>query len=202
MNTELFILIDRKIQHFFNVEWRSAVFDLILPVFSETLYLIIALVVFLLFYLLYLLRNRRYKFSKFIQFPLFLGAVVGINNIISDIIKDIAGRPRPHQALENVYYYVDSQWIITTIEHINLLGSSSFLSSHASNSMAVATVLFFFFEKKYYSVFLLPILVSWSRMYLGKHYFSDVFAGCVLGFIVAYIFCKLFKKILFISYKQ
>ncbi len=202
MQKELFIVLDRKVQHFFNVDFRSAFFDLILPIFSETIYLVVLLIFFIAAYLIYLKKNGRYKFSRFIQFPAFLGAVVGITNIISDIIKDIASRPRPHQALEGVYYYLDGQWIITAAEHLNLYGSSSFLSSHASNSMAVATVLFFFFDKKYYSIFLLPLMVSWSRMYLGKHYFSDVFAGCVLGFIVAYIFCKMCKKYLFITYKQ
>ncbi len=202
MNKELFIVIDRKIQHFFNVDFRSAFFDSVLPFFSETRYLLIAIAIFFFFYALFLIKHRRFKLSKFIQFPLFAGATIGITNIISDIIKDLASRPRPHQALENIYYYVDGEWLITTSEHINLLGSSSFLSSHASNSMALATALFFFFEKKFYPIFLLPLLVSWSRMYLGKHYFSDVFAGCLLGFVVAYLLSKSCEKILYINYKQ
>lgn len=65
-------------------------------------------------------------------------------------------------------------------------GKFGFISSHASNSFAVAAFLHFIFRRKWISLilFLWATLVSYSRMYLGVHYFFDVLAGAAWGFLL------------------
>lgn len=66
-------------------------------------------------------------------------------------------------------------------------GSSSFPSSHAANSMAFASVCWWFTKRKLrWLWFAIPLVIGWSRIYLGYHYPSDVLAGWILGALLAW----------------
>ncbi len=201
--------LDTSKAYLINSEWRNDMLDVILPFFSETIILVICLLVFLFFYWKNLKQNGK-SLSSFYIFFFLLVISLGINNIISDIIKDIADRPRPYQALPNIYYHVWDVWYSLgewkiTLDNLNPQGGSSFLSSHASNSMTVAMVFYLYFRKSsklIWLIFLLPFIVSWSRIYLGKHYPLDVTAGCILGAIVTYCMYKLFNKYIIPKYSK
>lgn len=64
---------------------------------------------------------------------------------------------------------------------IGMKRSMSFPSSHAANMGAMAT----FFSVKYprtrLIVIIIALLVSYSRIYVGVHYVTDVLAGLLLG---------------------
>jgi len=38
------------------------------------------------------------------------------------------------------------------------------------------------------------LLVSFSRVYLGVHWFSDVLGGMILGGAISWVFISLFKR--------
>lgn len=73
-------------------------------------------------------------------------------------------------------------------------GSYGFFSSHAANTMAVATFLTFTIKNKELSIWLYSwcLLNCWSRVYLGVHYVGDLFVGCVWGFFVGWMMYRLF----------
>ncbi|MBL7917255.1 MAG: phosphatase PAP2 family protein [Bacteroidia bacterium] len=83
-------------------------------------------------------------------------------------------------------------------------GNYGFYSAHASNTFAIICLLFLFAKEltnnnKWYLVFLLPAIISYSRIYLGVHYPSDVFVGAVIGinigFLVKYLLKKYFRSV-------
>lgn len=65
-------------------------------------------------------------------------------------------------------------------------GSSSFPSNHASNMMALGVVCWWFTRSRArWLWFLIPLVIGYSRIYLGYHYPSDVLGGWLLGALIA-----------------
>jgi len=62
-----------------------------------------------------------------------------------------------------------------------------FISSHAANSFGFATFCSLVFRNKLFSctIFLYALLNSYSRIYLGVHFISDVIAGAFVGTLIA-----------------
>jgi membrane protein DedA with SNARE-associated domain/membrane-associated phospholipid phosphatase len=101
-------------------------------------------------------------------------AAVGGSALLNHMIKDLFARPRP------------------SFEHPLLLETSySFPSGHAMESFVVYGMLAYFAvltlrswrarTAAVFSAAVLVILIGFSRMYLGVHYFSDVVAGYAAG---------------------
>lgn len=71
----------------------------------------------------------------------------------------------------------------------------SFISGHASNSMAVCFFLYTVLKTrvKYIEfMFLWPLVFAYSRIYLGLHYPSDILAGYIWGTLMALLILKLY----------
>lgn len=74
------------------------------------------------------------------------------------------------------------------------LGTYSFPSSHATIAFSAAYVLSQKHKKFKYLYYLLAVLISFSRTYLGKHYPGDVLAGALLGIIIGYFSIMITKR--------
>ena len=87
-------------------------------------------------------------------------------------------------------------------EFIRILKSPvdySFFSGHASSSFAITVLVFLFLRPKIKWVslfFLWPLLFSYSRIYVGVHYPTDIIIGALVGSLSGLLFYFLYKKIL------
>ena len=69
-------------------------------------------------------------------------------------------------------------------------------SGHATNAFAVATVLGHRYPTYRVPLYALAASVAFARVYLGRHYPSDVLAGAAVGLVVSSVVLRADEKIL------
>jgi undecaprenyl-diphosphatase len=83
-------------------------------------------------------------------------------------------------------------------------GLYGFVSSHAANFFALSTFVGLALRKYYpkliWVLFLLATIVSFSRLYQGVHYLTDLFVGGLLGALIGYLIYRF--AFLKINFKQ
>lgn len=69
-------------------------------------------------------------------------------------------------------------------------GRCGFPSCHAANTFALAVFMSLVIRHKWFTVMMFSwaFIVSYSRMYLGVHYFGDLFCGATIGSLFAVLF--------------
>ncbi|BAX78934.1 phosphatase PAP2 family protein [Labilibaculum antarcticum] len=75
-------------------------------------------------------------------------------------------------------------------------GKYGFVSSHAANSFGLAVLASLILKDRITGAFLIfwAVLVSYSRIYLGVHYPSDIIGGAIVGISMAYLSYFLLRK--------
>src|SRR5882724_299561 len=99
---------------------------------------------------------------------MFLVVALG-DPLIVNTIKHAVARSRPCITLPDV------------IERLGCSQSGSMPSAHAANWFAVTMVAFLFYRRSLWFMLPMALGVSFSRVYNGVHYPSDVLAGAILG---------------------
>lgn len=127
------------------------------------------------------------QFGVFILF-LFL-TLIATDVTSSYIVKNLVQRLRPCrlEELQPLIYQFGQK----------CGGRFGFVSSHAGNSLALISFAVFSLgltAKKFWPLWLLPMLVSYSRIYLGVHYPGDILGGFLIGLMWSLVFAGLFKK--------
>jgi len=118
--------------------------------------------------------------KKDIKFLIIFILSFSLSFITSDyLLKNLIKRPRPsHPSNLTLTYEVKGRLAQCPKDY-------SFPSGHASTAFAAAVVISTFDKKRKWFYYLVAVLISLSRIYLGCHYFFDVIVGCMLGWIIS-----------------
>lgn len=129
---------------------------------------------FLLILVVYFAENK----NRLDKFTITFSLALSTSAILNAILKTIIARPRPFDQL------LETSWIF--YQKISPSGSS-FPSLHATLAFTSCVLLSSRLKKFQKYFYLGAILTSFSRIYLGVHFVSDVVVGALLGFVIGYL---------------
>ncbi len=150
--------------------YHCELFDGIFSLFTHIGDGICALLLVVIFFIL---KIRSIAVKLFLTFTL--------SGIIAQILKKVFEAPRPKTFFADNFYD-------HFIEGVTNTGYNSFPSGHTTTVFGVAAILSFSYHRPAIgiSVFIIAVLVGYSRIYLGQHFVEDVLAGMITGISVAF----------------
>lgn len=168
---------------------NTPILDAVMWFFSYTQPTIFLILIFAFFFF------KKFGQKKTIEFILGCVIVFACTDLSSNAVKHAVKRFRPTHQLE----------IRAKIHKVNNYegGKYGFFSGHSATTFGLTTFIFlcttWIDKKKKLLFFLYPIIVVYSRMYLGVHYPSDILVGMIdglfFGTLVFYIFNNYFLKL-------
>ncbi len=174
-------ILDRELFTFLNGA-HSPFFDPIMIFLSKIwvwipLYLAICI---------WLFAKRKWQFALLSVVILIIA--FAISDQLSVFIKNITERLRPCE---------DPQMVGITRLLERHGGLYSFVSSHASNTFSFAFLTAMIIKRPLFSylIYFWASAVSYSRIYVGKHYPGDVICGIILGLIIGLFLFMLYRFI-------
>jgi undecaprenyl-diphosphatase len=182
MEQQLLLLINRQ--------WTNPALDLFMAALSSWDVWIVPLTVAAVCVLMFGAFKGR-------AFLVVVGLLVGINDgVVSQSLKKIVQRPRPHEVLADVRQVSLRPTEPALLAMLSLFkkpraklshpkpgeqGGNSFPSSHTANNFCFAMALTAFFRRWGWLSFALAACVGYSRVYVGSHWPSDALASAFLG---------------------
>ncbi len=108
------------------------------------------------------------------RFGEFLGYCALFSLAVNCLVKNVVQRPRP----------IGEEGIRSL--RTQTATGSSFPSGHSQSAASLFATLSYFVRKHWFTALavVIPVLVGFSRIYLGVHYPTDVLAGLLLGFLI------------------
>jgi undecaprenyl-diphosphatase len=140
--------------------------------------------------------SRNYNLKHTVAIVVMLAAVIGVGDFVAhELFKETIQRFRPSHNLEinyKLHFHLNDDGSFYTG------GQYGFVSNHATNMAALCWGVFLVLKKRYKSfwvyLLLFVLLISFSRMYLGVHYLTDLIGGWIIGIILAQIGFIMTKK--------
>jgi len=179
---EHLIQLDRHVFHIINYDMANPFFDSIMPWVSHAQNWIPLYVLIILFCL--------WKYKKK---GLVIIAVIALSAGLADCTCNLVLKPLVHR----VRPCRDPATAPTDIARIGCGMGYSFPSIHAADHFATAIVIILIFWRKWRWIWFWGILwaglISFSRIYVGVHFPSDVLFGMLYGTLIGWLMSRLFK---------
>lgn len=115
--------------------------------------------------------------------------------LVAQTVKRINPQPRP-----GLYFSNQPQLMpgcgVHCVDGNLLKGNNSFPSGHTTTAFAMFSLLAFASRNKLYQLlfFVTAVIVGYSRVYLGQHFFLDVLAGAVIGYLTSFLLLYIFRN--------
>ena len=130
--------------------------------------------------LFFMFKKAKPNYRTAIIFLLFLAVAILCADQLCNLVKHSAQRFRPC-------------WDESIMDSVHIVnndrgGKYGFFSAHAATFFALAFMTAQYFKNKYYTigVYFIALLVSYSRIYLGRHFLGDIFVGAIEGTLIAW----------------
>lgn len=181
--------MDQKLLFLINHEWTCPSLDRLMAVMSSGALWVVPLV------LLAIAVGVRAGFKGRAFLVVTLLAIGMSDGVFGNNIKHAVGRLRPHQSEVGVRTLdlASSAWrgVFQPLKQKISLGTgrdqpgNSFPSNHAANTTAAALIAALLWRRRGWLAFIPALVVSYSRIYTGAHWPSDVLAGICVGLAAA-----------------
>ena len=130
--------------------------------------------------LLLIIIKKTRKTGVMMGTALLLGLIIG--NLI---LKNAVARTRPY----DVNTAMQAELLVKT------LSDFSFPSGHTGSAFAVAVVVFLMCPRKIgVPVLVFAFVIAFSRLYVGVHFPTDVLGGALIGAVIAYLVCAVYRR--------
>jgi undecaprenyl-diphosphatase len=189
--------MDKTLLLFINREWTNPFLDRLMAIFTNFDVWMPILVLAVLI----LLWRGKFQVRSFVFVTLLTLALT--DGIFTQFMKKLVNRPRPSQALAEVRevslektkpailgVWRPIQISISEPPEGPVIGRS-FPSGHAINNTVIATLAILFFGRLGFLYAIPAALVSYSRIYCGSHWPSDVMVSIILGIGFSLVFASL-----------
>lgn len=183
METLLQYLIDMDSRIFLSINGMHA------PYWDSFMFLVSGKVIWIPLYatlLFVLLRN--FSYVVVLKILLAIGLVILFTDTLtSQVIRPAVGRLRPCNLESSICGMVH---IVDGVRG----GRYGFPSAHAGNCFGLSFFICYLLRRTWLSVFMIvwALLVCYSRMYLGVHYFGDVFVGMLFALFASTLSYQMF----------
>lgn len=175
---EYLISIDKLLFSFFNSTISNTFFDIFFPIITNQdiwIIPILAGVVTL---------SIKGEYRGRICSAVLIITIILADYTSAQILKPYFSRLRPsHELIDGIQLLVPRG------------GKYGFVSSHAANMYAAATILGYFYFKYKKIFFTIAALVAFSRVYVGVHYPADIIFGGFLGYGLGWIVLTIWTMI-------
>lgn len=179
--------LDLNIYLYLNQTLRCDFFDFVMPILSSTTALFVCIAAAAAFAVIKKGKRQLFYF-------LVLLAAMGISDFSTSLVKDEVKRVRPLNAVAGTYQHAHGFWQRVPLDFVQTKeAGTSFPSAHSSTTMAIAILAMLMWPALKKWPLLLPFLVGYSRIYVGKHYPLDVLGGWIFGVGVAYAVWMIWK---------
>ena len=142
-----------------------------------------------LYLIFFFLIFKSFGWKKGLALVLLTALMITFSDQFTVFLKDSFGRLRPNR----------DPAINQVIRILKNNSSFSFVSGHATTSMAVSLLMHLSLRKHYpytWLFFIWPIMFAYSRVYIGVHFPLDVICGALLGMLIGYAFYLISLKLM------